>query len=168
MTMTQLDDDTPTTPWQGDWRQRLESKLKSLGFEGLEDFLLAYQGVGYVKLAERLEDANVAAMQLCREHIRRGSENSNLRSVAKDSLVRFLNEYARRGWKVGRHFPHRSASAFAAWSTSLASHSTSSIEFDVKRVFDELEALPIPNGWLPTDSSDRFIVEAFNRGWPMT
>lgn len=166
--MTQLDDNTPTTPWQGDWKLRLRSKLNALGFESLEDFLLANPGVGYVRLAQSLGDANVAAMQLYGEHIRRGEETSTLRCVAMDSLVRFLNEYVRRGWKVGRHFPHRSASAFAAWSTSLATHSTPGIEYKAQQVFSQLDALPIPDGWLPKDSSDRFIVEAFNRGWPIT
>lgn len=168
--MTELHDNTPATPWQGDWRQRLRSKLNSLEFDSLECFLIANPGVGYVKLAESLGDADIAAMQLYGEQIRRGHERSSLRNVAIDCLVRFLNEYVRRGWKVGRHFPHRSASAFAAWSTALATHagSSPSIENTTKRVFELLNELQIPEGWLPKDNSDRFILEAFDRGWPIT
>ncbi len=168
MTTTEPIEDLPTTPWQGDWKARLQEKLKTLGFSSLEEFLNAYPGLGYVSLAKHLGDANVAAMQLYGEQLRRGSVLNNLRFVAMDCLVRFLNEYIPRGWKNGRHFQHRSASAFASWSTSIAAHASSysGIEQVLKQIFDNLESMPIPAGWLPKDSTDSFVVQAFEKGWP--
>src|SRR5262249_6983113 len=123
--MTEPIENTPFTPWQGDWKARLQEKLSLLGYGNLEEFLDANPGSGYVSLAKLLGDANVAAMQLCGEQIRRGFETNNIRFVAADCLVRFLNEYVPRGWKNGRHFQHRSASAFASWSTSIAAITSS-------------------------------------------
>ncbi len=164
MTMTEL-----TNPWHGDWKIRLQQKLTLLGFSDLEDFLLAHPGLGYVSLAKILGDANVAAMQLYGEQIRQGLQTGKLRDVAVDCLVRFLNEYIYRGWKNGRHFQHRSASACASWSTLIAAIATSEtgIEQRLTSVFDTLVAMPIPAGWLPKDSNDAFVVEAFEKAWPI-
>ena len=166
--MTESIENMPSTPWHGDWKARLQKKLLLLGFSSLEEFLEANPGMGYVSLSKLLGDANVAAMQLYGEHIRRGYQTNSIRLVAIDCLVRFLHEYIPRGWKNGRHFPHRSASAFAAWSTSIigATCSDASIERKLRTVFDTLEAMPIPVGWLPTDKDDVFIAEAFEKGWP--
>jgi hypothetical protein len=108
-------------------------------------------------------------MQLYGEQIRRGYQTGNVRCVATDCLVRFLNEYIPRGWNTGRHFQHRSASAFASWSTSITAiaNSDTSIERRLKLVYDKLEAMPLPIGWLPKDNSDAWITEAFEKGWPI-
>lgn len=158
-----------TTPWQGDWQLRLRSKLESLGFTGLEQFLAHNPGVGYVKLAESLGDANVAAMQIYGEQIRSAAARADLRSAAKDCLVRFINEYVKRGWGIGRHFPHRLGSAYAAWSTTIKAHAPTDdqMELRLKTVFDQLEAAKPPQGWLPNDSNDPFIENAFAEAWPM-
>jgi hypothetical protein len=85
-----------------------------------------------------------------------------------DSLVRFLNQNVPRGWMNGLHFRRRSASAFAAWSTGLLSgeHETKNLSHRLNKVFDALEAMPIPTGWLPKDVQDPFVVAAFAAGWP--
>ena len=167
--MTEPFQDTPSTPWQGDWKARLQEKLSLLGFRNLEEFLDGNPGSGYVKLAKLLGNANVAAMQLYGEQIRRGCETNNIRSVAMDCLVRFINEYIPRGWKNGQHFQTRSASAYAAWSTSISmiASSDTSIKQTLKRVFDNLKSLSRPTGWLPKDKDDVFIFEAFEKGWPI-
>ena len=169
MTMTEPIENPPTTPWIGEWKVRLQEQLSRLGFGNLEEFLHANQGAGYVSLAKMLDDANVSAMQLYGEQIRRGYQTGNVRCVATDCLVRFLNEYIPRGWNTGRHFQHRSASAFASWSTSITAiaNSDTRIERRLKLVYDKLEAMPLPIGWLPKDNSDAWITEAFEKGWPI-
>src|SRR4051812_11992887 len=111
-----------TTPWQGDWQLRLQRKLKSLGYDALDEYLSANPGVSFVRLAESLGDANIAAMQIYGLQLRLAVARGELRAAAKDCLVRFLNKYVKRGWGVGRHFPHRVASAYAAWSTTIKTH----------------------------------------------
>lgn len=160
--------DKSTNPWHGDWKERLAIYLESQGFDDLDSFLDENPGVGYVTLAKQLGDANVAAMQLYGEHIRCADAKDRLRVAAMDCLVRFINEYVRRGWNEGRHFAHRSASAFAAWSTAITTHcQDSSVSDRLPRVYDELERLPIPSGWLPSSPNDPFIVSAFEKGWPL-
>ena len=169
MTMTEPIEGKPATPWQGDWKARLQEKLSMLGFDNLEKFLADNPGLGYSRLAKCLGDSNVAAMQLYSEQIRRGFQTDNIRCVAMDSLVRFLNEYLTRGWKNGRHFQHRSTSAFATWHTAITAlaGSDTAIERKLTKVFDSLEAMAIPGGWLPKDKNDIFVVAAFEKGWPI-
>ena len=162
-------EEMPSSPWIGDWKVRFQEKLSFLGFRNFEEFLHANQGTGYVNLAKELGDANVAAMQIHSEQIRVGNQKGNIRFVALDCLVRFLNEYIPRGWKNGRHFRHRLASAFASWSTSITAiaNSDTGIERKLKLVFATLEAMPIPVGWIPKDNNDAFILQAFEKGWPI-
>ncbi len=167
--MTEPIERMPSSPWIGDWKVRFQEKLSLLGVKNLEEFLHANQGMGYVSLAKELGDATVAAMQLYSEQIRRGCQTSNIRFVAMDSLVRFLNEYIPRGWKNSLHFQHRIASALASWSTSITAIANleTGIERRLKLVFVTLESMPIPVGWLPKDNNDVFILHAFEKGWPI-
>ena len=169
MTIIDPSENVPSNPWQGDSNARLQQKLSLLGFRNLEEFLDGNPGEGYVRLAKLLDDANVAAMQIYNEQIRRGNQTNNIRFVAMDCLVRFLNEYLPRGWKNGRHSQHRTASAFASWFTAISAiaGSGSKIELKLKNVFDALEAMPLPLGWLPKNKDDVFVVEAFETGWPI-
>lgn len=156
------------TPWTGSWRCRLQSKLGRAGFGSLEEFLEANPGLGYVALARQLADANVAPLQIFGEQLRLGMANQRLRSVAMDSLVRFMNQNIPRGWLNGVHFRLRAASVFAAWSTGFSNgtQGTANLSERLHSVFDALEAMTIPQGWLPKDVSDPYVVEAFATGWP--
>lgn len=156
------------TPWQGDWQQRLRAKLESLGFGDLEGFLSANPGIGYVQLAASLGDANVAAMQLYGQQIRTAIECGRLRDAAKDCLARFINEHCKRGWGNGRHFERRLASVYGAWTTAIATNSSSSEELreKMRMVFDELEKLAPESGWLPVGGNDELIERAFQISWP--
>ena len=151
------------------WEHRLRCKLDSLRYALLEDFLAHHSGVGYVKLAEMLGDANVAAMQIYGKQIQSAILNDQLREAAKDCLVRFLNEYVVRGWGVGRHFHHRLASACAAWSTTIKAHASNGgqIERYLKAVIDRLEAATPPKGWRPMGVNDAIVGKIFEDAWPI-
>lgn len=158
-----------TTPWQGNWQERLQTKLRNLGHSSLEEFICENPGLSYVKLAALL-GGDIAPMQLYGEQLRNAARIGQLRSAAKDCLVRFLNEHIKRGWGRGRHFLHRSGSAFAAWSTSVASHGqengTRHVQDKLKAVYDSLEHLNPEDGWIPATSDDALIEKAFDEGWP--
>ncbi len=156
------------TPWIGNWRFRLQSELERTGFGSLEALLEANPGLGYVALARRLAEANVAPSQIFGEQLRLGIANRRLRSVAMDSLVRDINDYVPRGWLNGVHFRLRAASAFSTWSTSFSNctQETSNLSERLHSVLSALEAMTIPQGWLPKDVSDPYVVEAFATGWP--
>jgi hypothetical protein len=158
-----------TTPWQGDWQARLQAKLQSLGYASLEDYLSANPGVDYLKVAESLEQANVAAMQLYGEHIRIAAREGRLRHAAADCLSRFLAQHVKRGWGCGRHFPLRVASAFGDWKTLLRQFSESDDALDrrLDAVTEAIEASNPPKGWLPINWDDEIIREAFDVGWPI-
>jgi hypothetical protein len=155
------------TPWQGDWQLRLRTKLEALGFEALEDFLTSNPGVGYVKLAATIQDANIAAMQIYGEQIRSAAQRGNLRVAAMDCLVRFLNEYIKRGWGIGRHFPHRLASAYAAWSTAINANceANEALEMRLRAILARLESSQPVEGWLPKDINDPIIQSCFADVW---
>ena len=161
--------DAEQGPWQGDWRSRLDSKLASLGYRDVQGFLDERQGIGYVEIAKSLGDARIAATQINGEQLRSALQSNSLRDAAKDSLMRFIVEYVPQGWRTGKHFPHRSAAAFAAWATSIDAivGEGSDIPPKTVRVCDVLAALPIPDGWLPRTSHDDYLEEAFAIGWPL-
>lgn len=157
-----------TTPWEGDWQLRLKSKLDSLGYASLEEYLLANPGIGYVKLAESLADANVAAMQLYGEHVRTATGEGRLRGAAADCLSRFLVQHVKRGWGCGRHFPLRVASAFGDWKTVVRQFSESDHLLDQRldAVTEAIKASNPPKGWIPASGNDPILQEAFEVGWP--
>jgi hypothetical protein len=112
--------------------------------------------------------ANIAPIQIFGEQVQLGMAKRSLRSVAMDSLVRYLNQDVPRGWRNGVHFQLRAASAFADWSTGFLNceHETINLSQRFHNVFDALKAMPIPAGWLPKDVQDPFVVAAFAAGWP--
>jgi hypothetical protein len=156
------------TPWTGRWRDRLQSELDRTGFDSLEEFLEAHPGMSYVALARQMAGANIAPIQIFGEQVQLGMAKRSLRSVAMDSLVRYLNQDVPRGWRNGVHFQLRAASAFADWSTGFLNceHETINLSQRFHNVFDALKAMPIPAGWLPKDVQDPFVVAAFAAGWP--
>jgi hypothetical protein len=158
-----------TTPWQGDWQLRLRSKLESLGYAGLEEYLQAHPGIGYLKVAESLGDANVAAMQLYGEHIRIAAGEGRLRQAAVDSLSRFLAEHVKRGWGRGRHFPLRVASAFGDWKTVVRQFADTDemLHQRLDAVTEAIKASNPPEGWVPQGGDDQILQDAFDKGWPM-
>ncbi len=160
--------DQISTPWQGDWQSRLQVKLESLGYSNLEEYLFANPGIGYLKIADELKDANVAAIQLYGEHIRNASREGRLRQAARDCLSRFLVEHLKRGWGCGRHFPFRVASAFGDWK-SILQHFMESDEKLVGRLDAVTEAIKASNpheGWIPKSSDDPILRNAFDTAWP--
>lgn len=155
------------TPWHGDWQLRLRSELDSLGFTSLEEYLHAHPGIGYLKIAESLSNANVAAMQLYGEHISTAVANGRLRQAAADSLSRFLAQHVKRGWGCGRHFPLRIASAFGDWKAVLRQFASGEIaDVRLDAITEAIRASNPPKGWVPTSGDDEIIQNAFDEGWP--
>lgn len=160
--------DQAVTPWHGDFQVRLQSKLQSLGFADLETYLAANPGLGYITIAELLSDANVAAMQLYGEQLRRAAKQGNLREAAADCLSRFLTQHITRGWGNGRHFRLRLASAFGDWKTVVRQFSDSgSAEAPLDAVTEAIKACKPPNGWIPKSGNDPILESAFGVGWPV-
>lgn len=155
------------TPWQGDWQARLQSGIERLGFARIEDFLMAYPADTYYDLVKLL-DSNVAPMQLYAQQLRNAQANQRLREASADCLARFLAYYGKRGWGNGRHFLSRSASAYAAWKTSIiqCTQGNDELSYKLDAVWKELEKKQPPNGWIPQGASDSFIQAAFASGWP--
>ncbi len=157
-----------TTPWQGNWQERLNSKLQSLGHSSLREFFDSHPGVSYLVLAENLGDANIAAMQLYGEHLRQATEVNQLRAASIDCLCRLLVQHLKRGWGVGKHFPVRVASAFGDWKSIVSQFSNQS-EADLScldAVTSALKGLNPPDGWVPVGPHDEFLTKAFDAGWP--
>lgn len=157
-----------TTPWQGDWLLRLESSIKSNGFKDVKGYLDANPGVSYQALAQALGDANIAAMQLYGEHMRRADAAGELRKVSIDCLSRFLAHHVKRGWGRGRHFKFRMASAFGDWKTVVRQFSSfgDTLDESLDAVTEFLKLSDLPEGWVPESADDPFLQAAFQKGWP--
>jgi hypothetical protein len=157
-----------TTPWQGDWQARLRNALRRVGFDTLESFLAANPGKTYFALVKLL-NADIAPMQLYGEQLRAARSSNCLREAAMDCLVRFLSYYLKRGWGNGRHFQSRSASAYAAWRTTILQFVQDECDLtdSLDTVWNMLEMSNPPHGWIPKDTNDSLIQDAFAKGWPI-
>lgn len=150
--------------WQGDWRVKILSRLRKLGFDTLTDFLARFPAEPYTAVAERLGD-DVAAFQVEWIHYEEAKRIDRVRLAAMDSLARDLRFHLTTGWRGGIRGDFNTAGAYADWIVRLEQQQTD-IKPKAKAVWDALEELHPRVGWSPSGPDDSLIVSAFARGWP--
>jgi hypothetical protein len=150
--------------WGGDWQAKLRSRLRSLGFEKIQDFLAQFPSEPYLKLVKRLGE-DVAPLQLIWEQFREAQQQGRIRAAAKDCLAREITGQLRHGWGKGVRVDFQTAGAYANWVTELTR-----FQPDVRPMADAvwrtLNELKPPPGWLPVGPDDPHIAAAFAAGWP--
>jgi hypothetical protein len=151
--------------WEGDWRSRVYSRLRSLGFQSMLEFLARFPSEPYLKLAARL-GADFAALQIISTQFREAREGGSIREAAKDCLVREINGQLRRGWGRGGRVDFQTAGVYANWMIEVTR-----AEPDVRPMVDvvwrELKNLNPDEGWLPSSPDDPLVLAAFSRRWPV-
>jgi hypothetical protein len=150
--------------WGGDWPAKLHSRLHSLGFKTIQDFLARFPSEPYLKLVKRLGE-NVAAMQLIWMQFQEAQQDASFREAAKDCLAREITGQLRRGWGKGVRVDFHTAGAYANWVTELTRFQPD-VRPNADAVWRALNELRPPEGWLPVGPDDPVIVAAFAKGWP--
>jgi hypothetical protein len=151
--------------WQDDWRKRVMARIRARGFETIADFMSHYPGQPYVKLANKL-GSDVAALQLEWLQFGEASSEEEIRKVAMDSLARELNQQVPDGWKSVAQKDFHIVGAFVDWIIKVEQKNIS-LKKKAQAVWNSLEKLQPPLGWLPSGSQDDLIVKAFEEGWPL-
>jgi hypothetical protein len=148
--------------WSGSWRDKILSRVRACGFETATAYLAQYPADSYIAAAARLGD-DVAALQLEWMQFDEAKNEVDIRQAAKDSLVRELNYQLPNGWRRGAKNDFETASAYADWIVRIE-QKRSELKSKAKDVWDSLQGLNPPVGWVPQSPDDRFISEAF-RNW---
>src|SRR4051794_35375021 len=102
--------------WGGDWQARTRSRLHSLGFETVGDFLARYPCESYLKVVKRLGE-NIAPMQITWMQFWEAQQQGQVREAAKDCLAREITTRLRRGWGQGVRVDYRTSGVYARWVT---------------------------------------------------
>jgi hypothetical protein len=166
-----LDLERARRTWEGDWRARIRERVRNIGFGSVSQFLAAFPTQYYTDVADRLGE--VAAIQLEVVQFDEAESPTSFREACKDSLVRDLNHYLTSGWEGGTKGNFPSASACATWKGRVGGTSRNvgadpGRERLAKAVWDCLEQLKPPLGWLPKTADDPLIAAALEKGWPKT
>jgi hypothetical protein len=156
--------------WEGDWRERVCMRVAALGFNGIDQFMNAFPAEPYIALVNRLGD-DVAPIQLECVQFDDAEKRSDLRIAAIDSLVRDLRRYLDKGWEGGARGNFATVQAQVAWLRRLDGSSRNrSPNADMHRlgesIWNALEQMQPPIGWLPAGLEDDYIRSAFNEAWP--
>lgn len=159
-----------STTWKGDWREKVYMRIAALGFSGIDRFMSAFPAEPYIILVNRLGD-DVAPIQLECVQFDDAEKRNDLRIAAIDSLVRDLRRYLDKGWEGGARGNFATVQAKVAWMGRLDGSSRNrSPNSDLHRlgecVWNALEQIQPPIGWLPTGLDDEYIKSAFTMAWP--
>lgn len=147
--------------WGCDWKEKVASRLRSSGCITVAEFLARHPGRPYTEVAAEL-GGDVAALQIEWMQWEEARRDDTIRIVAMDSLARDLRKSLRNGWEGGAAGNFDTARAFGVWSARLGPEFANLANV----LWDTLEALKPPCGWMPSGPDDGFIVEAFRRAWP--
>jgi hypothetical protein len=149
---------------EGQFSSTLYRRIAAKGFRDLSSFLRAREGTTYLGLSDEI---GVPALVIMAIHRWEAKENGAMLEFAKDSLVRFLRQYTKRGWNRGVNAESNRANAWATWVTRLTNCAEDTVlQERASAVWSALKDMSPSADWVPTGNSDAYIVNAFQRGWP--
>jgi hypothetical protein len=157
--------DRAARTWQGNWRAKILSRIREVGFESVTNYLAKFPAMPYMRVAEKLGE-DVAAVQVAQVQFEEAKGMRKIREAAIDSLPRDLNYYLKDGWRHGAKNDFDTSSAFAVWATRLDQLSLG-LKDTVDAVWAALEKLQPSTGWRPGGGNDPLIQKAFDEGWPL-
>jgi hypothetical protein len=141
--------------WEPEWEERLRSHVRSLGFAHVWDYVKEHPGQTYGELAGRLFESGgfgVAPVQIERLQVRDTPDAEISRSL-RDSLSRHLREAFRAsGWREGPYWESSGLEALSAWATMWSPRR------DVTPLKRRLFDAGAPEGWMPADERDPFVL----------
>ena len=140
--------------WRGDWESRVTLRLKLMGFDSYESFLVANPGVSYDEIARLIgEGGDVAPVQLQRLHASMVKAEQRELAVL-DSLGRYLRGALRKGWGVGKYWESALMAALASWHTTWGGGE------ELDRLQNALFAAKPSMGWVPEPKDDPLLQKA--------
>ena len=156
-----------TDPWQGDWRARIDQRVRALGFDTVTAFAASMPTAPYRQLAAALGDG-IAPVQLEKTLRAESIAAHRFNVFARDCLTRYLRQDLPDGWARGAQAEFNTARAFASWGAALGDAPNEAADRSARdgaraqteQVWRQLHRLASP-GWLPQDADDPLLQEAF-------
>jgi len=154
--------DADASAWRGDWRGRIEERVRATGQQSIAAFFEAHPGLSYVELAQVMgPTGDVAAVQLERLHTEIAGHGSvSRRDAILDSLARFLRGALKKGWGSGRYWQSSVTGALASWTVMWGGTE------ELRKVKETLFARNPPIGWIPEPTNDPLLREVFAQALP--
>lgn len=153
-----------STVWQGDWRKRVMSRIQAADCDTVSEYLAKAPTDSYVDAAARL-GADVAALQLQWMQFGEANAPETIRVAAMDSLAREIYRYLPNGWNKNAKSDFDTARVYASW-IGMIQEKEPNLRQRAQAVFDALDKLNPPVGWLPAGTHDPVLLHAFALGWP--
>ncbi|MCR9208293.1 MAG: hypothetical protein NXI28_08700 [bacterium] len=156
--------DSSETAWEKSWREKIYERVYNLGFENVSSFLAAHPSLPLYQVARKL-GPHVAAVQLIRLSFKEVQTREDFELSARDLLSRVLRSNLRKGWKSGAHSIRMMAGARSEWLSALEFRTGfRNLRPTALAIWNELECVTPPVGWLPCDSDDRILIQAVSNG----
>ena len=139
--------------WRGDWRSRIEERLRDVGHDTVRAFFEANPGLSYSDLAKVVgPTGDVAPVQLEQLHGEMVDQGEMARREALlDSLSRFLRGALPKGWGAGGYWQSGVTGALSSWTVLWGS--TEELRQVKKKLFEKAP----PSGWVPEPSNDPLL-----------
>jgi hypothetical protein len=153
-----------TRAWRGDWYERLKERVKSHGFTTATAFTDAEPTASLLTLAKQLaRERDVAALQLQLLLLDEADATGTVERCARDFLVREFHETLPEGWHTewDDDAAFRRSGVYSSWCTALPDR----YEQCCDRIWEDIRAATLPEGWLPAGPDDPILVEIFRKHW---
>jgi hypothetical protein len=142
--------------WDAGWEERLAGHTRSTGPGGMWDYVRQHPKLTYRELSELLAESGgfgVAPVQIERLQVRETPDAELQRSI-RDSLLRHLRyAFRAQGWGRGAYWESLAIGALGSWSAMW------SPRVDLGALRTRLFELEPPEGWLPEDERDPFLLK---------
>jgi hypothetical protein len=148
--------------------REMYSRLVNAGFGSATSFIEAHPGETFKHLARWKVRPRVMPILLMDAYASEASDEKARSHLAIEVLVRSLRDVLPNGWTLQARAPidARTAAAPAAMRRALIKASASPAELETAdRAWKSLLALQPPQGWVPRDTHDHIVMEAFGRRW---
>ncbi|MFP2934564.1 NUDIX hydrolase [Pyxidicoccus sp. 3LG] len=141
--------------WQGNWKARLQERLRERGYESLTAFAEARPTASLVALAEELGPDDVAGVQVFTGLVAEAERNNQVTRLVRGQLVRELWGCLPNGWPAVLDDEARMEVAIALGHWFAYTPETHQERVD--QASDVLLATPPPPGWRPLGPDDELL-----------
>ncbi|MBN8470616.1 NUDIX hydrolase [Corallococcus exiguus] len=141
--------------WQGNWKVRLNERVRERGYDSLTAFAEARPTASLVELAEELGKDDIAGAQVFSGLVAEAERSHRVTRLVRGQLVRELSRHLSNGWPTVLDDDARMdvAVALGQWSA----YTPETHEERVRRAGDALLANPPPPGWRPLGPDDELL-----------
>ncbi|MCY1041644.1 NUDIX hydrolase [Corallococcus sp. bb12-1] len=146
---------TGERPWHGNWRVRLQERVRERGYGSLTAFAAARPTASLVTLAEELGKEDVAGVQVLGGLLVEAEQRKQVTRFVRDVFVREFSGGLPEGWPAVLDDANRFrvAKVLGLWS----GYTPETHQERADQVMAALRASPPPPGWRPLGPDDTLL-----------